>query len=57
MVVNRYAYIKPIIEPSNLAERLKERLFMPCYVDSIYPKVGIATLDLLEKFGLDVIMR
>jgi len=33
---------------------LKIGLFMPCYVDLIYPKVGIATLELLERFGLDV---
>src|ERR1700689_5526175 len=29
-------------------------LFMPCYIDLIYPKVGIATLELLERFGLNV---
>jgi Fe-S oxidoreductase len=33
---------------------LKIGLFMPCYVDVIYPKAGIAILELLEKFGLDV---
>jgi L-lactate dehydrogenase complex protein LldE len=33
---------------------LKIGLFMPCYIDLIYPEVGIATLELLEKFGLDV---
>jgi Fe-S oxidoreductase len=27
---------------------------MPCYIDLIYPKVGIATLELLERFGLNV---
>jgi L-lactate dehydrogenase complex protein LldE len=29
-------------------------LFIPCYIDMIYPEVGIATLQLLERFGLDV---
>jgi L-lactate dehydrogenase complex protein LldE len=29
-------------------------LFMPCYLDLIYPRAGIATLELLEKFGLHV---
>src|SRR5215471_2893126 len=29
-------------------------LFIPCYIDLIYPEVGIATLELLERFGLDV---
>src|ERR1700733_12406819 len=30
-------------------------LFIPCYVDQFYPKVGIATLELLEKFGCEVV--
>jgi L-lactate dehydrogenase complex protein LldE len=30
-------------------------LFIPCYVDQFYPQVGIATLQLLEKFGCEVI--
>src|ERR1700753_4131644 len=30
-------------------------LFIPCYVDQFYPKVGIATLELLEKLGVDVV--
>jgi L-lactate dehydrogenase complex protein LldE len=29
-------------------------LFIPCYIDQFYPHVGIATLNLLEGFGLDV---
>jgi L-lactate dehydrogenase complex protein LldE len=29
-------------------------LFIPCYVDQFYPKVGIATLELLEKLGCKV---
>lgn len=29
-------------------------LFIPCYVDQFYPKVGIATLELLEKLGCQV---
>ncbi|QNF34438.1 (Fe-S)-binding protein [Adhaeribacter swui] len=30
-------------------------LFIPCYVDQFYPKVAIATLELLEKLGVDVV--
>ncbi len=30
-------------------------LFIPCYIDQFYPQVGIATLELLEKLGLNVI--
>ncbi len=30
-------------------------LFVPCYVDQFYPQVGIATLELLEKAGCEVV--
>jgi len=30
-------------------------LFIPCYVNQFYPKVAIATLQLLEKFGCKVV--
>ena len=30
-------------------------LFIPCYVDQFYPDVGIATLELLEHFNVDVV--
>lgn len=30
-------------------------LFIPCYVDQFYPQVGIATLELLEKQGCEVV--
>ena len=33
---------------------MKIGLFIPCYIDAIYPEVGVATLELLEKLGLDV---
>jgi L-lactate dehydrogenase complex protein LldE len=33
---------------------MKIALFIPCYVDQFYPKVGIATLQLLEKLGCSV---
>lgn len=29
-------------------------LFIPCYVDQLYPEVGLATVDLLESLGCDV---
>lgn len=29
-------------------------LFIPCYIDQFYPQVGVATLQLLEKQGLEV---
>ena len=30
-------------------------LFIPCYIDQFYPQVGIATLQLMQKLGLNVI--
>ncbi|MCC9603146.1 (Fe-S)-binding protein [Stieleria sp. JC731] len=29
-------------------------LFVPCYIDQLYPDVAIATLELLERFGVEV---
>jgi len=29
-------------------------LFVPCYIDQFYPQVGLATVDLLERFGIHV---
>jgi L-lactate dehydrogenase complex protein LldE len=26
-------------------------LFIPCYVDAFHPEVGVATLELLERFS------
>jgi L-lactate dehydrogenase complex protein LldE len=34
---------------------MKVALFIPCYVDQFYPQVGIATLQLLQKLGCDVV--
>jgi L-lactate dehydrogenase complex protein LldE len=33
---------------------MKVALFVPCYVDQFYPRVAIATLELLEKQGVVV---
>jgi len=33
---------------------MKVGLFIPCYVDQFYPKAAIATLELLEKLGMEV---
>src|ERR1700723_42013 len=34
---------------------MQAALMVPCYVDTFYPHVGIATLELLEKLGVDVV--
>ena len=30
-------------------------LFIPCYVDQFYPRVAVATTDLLERLGMNVV--
>jgi L-lactate dehydrogenase complex protein LldE len=34
---------------------LRVGLFIPCFVDAFFPEVGIATLELLERFGCEVV--
>jgi Fe-S oxidoreductase len=34
---------------------MKVGLFIPCYIDQFYPRVAIATLELLEKNGCEVV--
>jgi L-lactate dehydrogenase complex protein LldE len=33
---------------------MKVGLVVPCYIDTFYPEVGIATLELLERLGVEV---
>jgi L-lactate dehydrogenase complex protein LldE len=33
---------------------IKAALFVPCYVDAFFPEVAIATLELLERLGVEV---
>jgi len=30
-------------------------LFIPCFIDAFFPEVGVATLQLLERFGCEVV--
>ena len=34
---------------------MKIGLFIPCYVDALYPEVGVATYKLLKSLNLDVV--
>jgi Fe-S oxidoreductase len=36
------------------APDMEVALMIPCYIDVFYPQVGIATLELLERLGVDV---
>jgi L-lactate dehydrogenase complex protein LldE len=33
---------------------MKVALFVPCYIDAFFPEVGVATLELLERLGVEV---
>ena len=33
---------------------MKAALFVPCYIDAFFPEVAIATLELLERLGVEV---
>ena len=33
---------------------MKAGLFIPCYVDAFFPEIGVATLELLERLGVEV---
>ncbi len=33
---------------------MKVALFVPCFIDAFYPEVAVATLELLERLGVDV---
>ena len=35
---------------------MRVALFVPCYIDQFYPQVAVATLELLEKLGCEVIV-
>ena len=40
----------------NVKERkMRIGLFIPCYIDAFFPEVGIATLELLERLGHEVV--
>jgi L-lactate dehydrogenase complex protein LldE len=34
---------------------MRVALFIPCYVDAFFPEVGIATLELLQRLGVEVV--
>ena len=33
---------------------MKIGLFIPCYINAVYPEVGVASYKLLKSIGLDV---
>ena len=34
---------------------MRVALFVPCYINQFYPQAGVATLQLLQKFGVEVV--
>jgi len=37
-----------------MAARMKVGLFIPCYIEQLYPNVGMATVEVLERHGVEV---
>jgi L-lactate dehydrogenase complex protein LldE len=35
--------------------KMQAALMVPCYIDMFYPRVGVATIELLERLGVDVV--
>lgn len=35
-------------------DKLKVGLFIPCYIDQLYPQVGMATVEVLQRLGVEV---
>ena len=33
---------------------MKVGLFIPCYINAIYPQVGVASYKILSRLGVDV---
>lgn len=42
-----------VFTPLKIKKLMTTALFVPCYVDALYPEVGVATLKLLRALGLD----
>lgn len=40
--------------PTGTVAVMRVGLFIPCYVDQLYPQVGLATVELLESLGVEV---
>jgi L-lactate dehydrogenase complex protein LldE len=43
-----------VIHAAPLSRRPRVGLFIPCYIDQLYPRVGMATLEILESCGMQV---
>jgi Fe-S oxidoreductase len=58
LVVGQIAPTEEVVA-AHLAQRyvkvhgMEVALMIPCYIDVFYPQVGIATLELLERLGID----
>src|SRR5215831_8972494 len=44
----------PHFKKTERSRLMQVALFVPCYIDAFEPEVGIATLQLLERFGCQV---
>lgn len=47
-------YFLNFVDSKEYIQKMKIGLFVPCYVDALYPEVAVATYKLLKYYGLDV---
>ena len=39
---------------NKIDKKMKVGLFIPCYINAVYPEVGVASYKLLKSLGVDV---
>lgn len=39
---------------NKIGKMMKVGLFIPCYINAVYPEVGVASYKLLKSLGVDV---
>jgi len=44
-----------VTDPARSRPTMRVGLFIPCYVDQLYPRVGLATVRVLERLGVEVV--
>ena len=42
---------------NKIGKMMKVGLFIPCYINAVYPEVGVASYKLLKSLGVDVSVR
>ena len=49
-----FNFVFNIVELNIPWKMMKVALFIPCYINAVYPQVGIASYKLLKSLGVDI---